>query len=67
MRVGKGKTFGAAKTISNVRSESLSEKGKLYENVVVPTVTYAGETLGLKNGERYKHYFIEMKYLLSMY
>ena len=44
MRVAEGlKTFGAMKSMFNVRSVSLSVKRQLYEKVVMPTGTYRAE------------------------
>ena len=45
MRVGEVlEAFGASKIMFNVRSVSLGVKRKLYERMVLPTVTYGAET-----------------------
>ena len=44
----------------------LGVKRELYERVVVPTVTYGGETWGAKMDEINKLYVMNMKYLRSM-
>ena len=44
-----------------VRSVVLSGKNELYERVVMPTVTYGAETLGMSTEEKHELGVIEMK------
>ena len=67
MRIGEGmRTFGAMKNMLSYRSVSLNVKKELYERIVVPTVMYRSETLGMKREKKNKLDVSEMQCLRSM-
>ena len=57
------KVLGAMRTVLKVRTMSWGLKKTLYQQVIVPTVTYGAKTLGLKEAERRRLNVFEMKCL----
>ena len=57
------KTIGANKKLCNVKRQGFGLKSDFYERVVVPTMMYEGETWNIRNYERHKLEFIEIKSL----
>ena len=66
-RVNEGcKVLGALKGVMKNRGLGMNVKKVLYEKVVVPTVMYGSESLGMKVTERQKLNVFQMKCLRSM-